>query len=453
MDQSDVSYLERIPPQSLEAEVSVLGAMMMDAGAIPEVIELLPVDSFYKDGHRRIYAAMVELFERNEPVDLTTLTNRLRDKGELESAGGAANLASILNSVPTAANVTYYARIVFKKFLLRRLIATATEIVGMGYAEEKEVDLVLDQAEQLIFDIAQRKVSRGVIPVADMLHDSFEAIEKLYAHKEHVTGIASGFRDFDLKTSGFQKSDLIIIAGRPSMGKSSLALNIAQHVGIREATPVALFSLEMSANQLVQRMLCAEARVDAHRLRTGYLSESDWPKLTTAAGVLSQSKIFIDDTPAITVLDVRAKTRRLMAKAPLGLIIIDYLQLMQSRREFDSRQQEISEISRSLKALARELNIPVIALSQLSRAVETRSDRRPQLADLRESGAIEQDADLVAFVYREEYYKPTPENEGIAEVIIGKQRNGPVGTVKLAFIKKYTRFENLAKVEAEKLAA
>lgn len=453
MDQADLSPMERIPPQSLEAEVSVLGAMMMAAGAIPEVIEILPVESFYKDSHRRIYAAMIELFERNEPVDLTTLTNRLRDKGELESAGGAANLASILNSVPTAANVTYYARIVFKKFLLRKLIATATEIVGMGYAEEKEVDLVLDQAEQLIFDIAQRKISRGVISVADMLHDSFEAIERLYAHKEHVTGLASGFRDFDIMTSGFQKSDLIIIAGRPSMGKSSLALNIAQHVGIREATPVALFSLEMSADQLVQRMLCAEARVDAHRLRTGFLSESDWPKLTTAAGVLSKSKIFIDDTPAITVLDVRAKTRRLMAKEPLGLIIIDYLQLMQSRREFDSRQQEISEISRSLKALARELNIPVIALSQLSRAVETRSDRRPQLADLRESGAIEQDADLVVFVYREEYYRPTPENEGMAEVIIGKQRNGPVGTVKLAFIKKYTRFENLAKVEEEKLAA
>lgn len=452
MNQSDVSSMQRIPPQSLEAEVSVLGAMMMDARAIPEVIEVLPGDSFYKDSHRRIYAAILELFERNEPVDLTTLTNRLRNKGDLEAVGGAVNLVSILNSVPTAANVTYYAKIVFEKALLRRLITTATEIVGMGYTEDQEVDVILNRAEQLIFDLAQRKISRGIISVADMLHDSFEAIEKLYANKQHVTGIASGFRDLDIMTSGFHASDLIIIAGRPSMGKSSLALNIAQHVGIKEATPVALFSLEMSAEQLVQRLLCAEARVDAHRLRTGYLAESDWPKLTTAAGTLSGSKIFIDDTPAIAVLDIMAKARRLMAREPLGLIIVDYLQLMQSRKGFDSRQQEISEISRSLKALARELSLPVIALSQLSRAVETRSDRRPQLADLRESGAIEQDADLVGFVYREEYYKPTPENEGIAELIIGKQRNGPVGTVKLAFIKKYTRFENLAKGEEEEFA-
>lgn len=438
---------EKIQPQALEAEMSVLGAMMMDKEAICKAVETLSEDAFYKTSHRKIFSAILDLFERNEPVDLVTLTHELKKKGELSNIGGAINLTTILNSVPTAANVEYYIRIVNEKALIRGLISTATEITSMAYQSTEDVPQLLDKAEQLIFNLVQRKISRDFVPIGDMLHDSFEMIEKLYARKAYVTGIPTGFVDLDVITSGFHPSDLIIIAGRPSMGKSSLALNIAQHAGSKEKIPVGIFSLEMSKEQLVYRMLCAEAKVDAHKLRTGYLGESDWPKLTTAAGVLKESPIYIDDTPAIPVLEIRAKARRLKAKYNVGLIIVDYLQLIQGRIQSDNRQQEISEISRSLKSLARELNIPVIALSQLSREVEKRGDKKPQLSDLRESGAIEQDADLVAFVYREEYYKPTPENEGIAEVIIGKQRNGPVGTVKLAFIKKYTRFENLAKVE------
>jgi replicative DNA helicase len=438
---------EKIQPQSIEAEMSVLGAMLMDKEAICKAVETLPEDAFYKTTHRKIYSAILDLFERNEPVDLVTLTNELKKKGELSNIGGPIYLTTILNSVPTSANVEYYIRIVNEKALIRGLIAAATEITSMAYQPTEDVAQMLDRAEQLIFNIVQRKVSRDFVHIGEMLHDSFETIEELYARKAHVTGIPSGFIDLDNLTTGFHPSDLIIIAGRPSMGKSSLALNIAQYASSREKIPVGIFSLEMSKEQLVQRMLCAEARVDAHKLRTGYLGEADWPKLTTAAGILAEAPIYIDDTPAIPILEIRAKARRLKAKYNVGLIIVDYLQLIQGRMQLENRQQEISEISRSLKSLARELNIPLIALSQLSREVEKRGERRPQLSDLRESGAIEQDADLVAFVYREEYYKPTPENEGIAEVIIGKQRNGPVGTVKLAFIRKYTRFENLAKVE------
>lgn len=438
---------EKIQPQSLEAEMSVLGAMMMDKEAICKAVETLSEDAFYKTTHRKIFSAILDLFERNEPVDLVTLTHELKKKGELSNIGGAIYLTTILNSVPTAANVEYYIRIVNEKALIRGLIAVATEITSMAYQPAEDVPQLLDKAEQLIFNLVQRKISRDFVHIGEMLHDSFEMIEKLYAKKAYVTGIPTGFVDLDVITSGFHPSDLIIIAGRPSMGKSSLALNIAQYAASKEKVPIGIFSLEMSKEQLVYRMLCAEARVDAHKLRTGYLGEADWPRLTTAAGVLKESPIYIDDTPAIPLLEIRAKARRLKAKYNVGLIIVDYLQLVQGRIQSDNRQQEISEISRSLKSLARELNIPVIALSQLSREVEKRGDKKPQLSDLRESGAIEQDADLVAFVYREEYYKPTPENEGIAEVIIGKQRNGPVGTIKLAFIKKYTRFENMAKVE------
>ncbi|MEW6097124.1 MAG: replicative DNA helicase [bacterium] len=438
---------EKIQPQSIEAEISVLGAMLMDKEAICKAVETLSEDAFYKTTHRKIYSAMLDIFERNEPVDLVTLTNELKKKGELGNIGGPIYLTTILNSVPTAANVEYYIKIVNEKAVIRGLISAATEITSMAYQPTEDVAQLLDKAEQLIFNIVQRKISRDFVHIGEMLHDSFEMIEQLYAKKACVTGIPSGFVDLDTLTSGFHQSDLIIIAGRPSMGKSSLALNIAQHAGSREKIPIGMFSLEMSKEQLVQRMLCAEARVDAHKLKTGYLGEADWPKLTTAAGVLADSPIYVDDTPAISILEIRAKARRLKAKYNVGLIVVDYLQLVQGRMQVDNRQQEISEISRSLKSLARELNIPVIALSQLSREVEKRSDRKPQLSDLRESGAIEQDADLVAFVYREEYYRPTPENEGIAEIIIGKQRNGPVGTVKLAFVKKYTRFENLARIE------
>jgi replicative DNA helicase len=439
--------LDRVPPQSLDAEMSVLGAALLDREAILKVIEILGPGYFYKTAHNIIFEAIIELFEKNEPVDLVTLTELLRKKDKLDEVGGAVALSELLNSVPTAANVEFYAKIVREKYILRRLINTGTQIVNMAYLEEEDVEDILDRAEQLIFDVVQKKVLRGFTHIKDMLHDSFEAIERLYAKKQHVTGISSGFIDLDEKTSGFHPSDLIIIAGRPSMGKSSLSLNIAQHAAVQEKVPVAIFSLEMSGEQVVSRLLCSEARVDAHKLRTGMLSEQDWPRLTTAAGILADADIFIDDTPAISMLELRAKARRLKLKHNIGLIIIDYLQLMQCRGKYESRQQEISEISRSLKALAKELNLPIIALSQLSRAVEARTTRRPQLSDLRESGAIEQDADLVLFVYRPEYYDPTPENEGIAEIIIGKHRNGPIGSLELAFIKKYARFENLSKIE------
>jgi len=441
--------IEKIPPQSIEAEMSMLGAMLMDKDAIGSAIELIEDDYFYRGVHQRIYQAIISLYEKNEPVDIVTLSEQLQHNNELASVGGSVYLTALLNSVPTAANIKYYAKIVQDKALLRKLITVATNIVTMGYEGGEDVTNVLDQAERMIFDVVQKKITREFVPLEAILHDSFELIEKLYKQKEHVTGVPSGFVDLDKYTSGFQPSDLIIIAGRTSMGKTSFALNIAMNAAIKSKVPAGIFSLEMSKEQLVQRVLCAEARVDANKLRTGYLSESDWPKLTTAAGVLAEAPIYIDDTPSLSVLEIRAKARRLKARHNIGLIIVDYLQLARgtSSRGRDNRQQEVSEISRSLKSLAREINAPVIALSQLSRAPEARTDKKPMLSDLRESGAIEQDADLVMFVYREEYYKPTEENQGIAEIIIGKQRNGPTGTVKLAFINRFTRFENLERVE------
>lgn len=445
--------LGKVPPQSIEAEMSVLGAMLMEKEAITRAVEQISEDVFYREAHRKIFTAILNLFDRNEPVDLVTLTEELSKRGELEEVGGATYLATVLNSVPSAANIDYYSKIVKEKAVLRGLINAGTVILSMAYQAEGEASEILDQAERLIFGVIQRKVSRDFVPLREMLYDTFEAIETLYKDKRAITGIPSGFIDFDIKTSGFQPSDLIIIAGRPSMGKTSFALNIAQYVGAKrdkpKPTPVAIFSLEMSKEQLVQRILCSEARVDAIKLRTGYLGETDWPKLTTAAGVLNEAEIYIDDTPSISILELRAKARRLKASHDIHLIIIDYLQLMQGPAKSESRQQEISDISRSLKSLARELNVPIIALSQLSRAVETRGgERRPQLSDLRESGALEQDADLVAFIYRPELYHPErAADKGIAEVIIGKQRNGPTDTVKLAFIKEYTKFENLTRTE------
>jgi len=441
--------IEKIPPQSIEAEMSMLGAMLMDKDAIGSAIELIEDDYFYRGVHQRIYQAIISLYEKNEPVDIVTLSEQLQHNNEVASVGGSVYLTALLNSVPTAANIKYYAKIVQDKALLRKLITVATNIVTMGYEGGEDVTNVLDQAERMIFDVVQKKITREFVPLEAILHDSFELIEKLYKQKEHVTGVPSGFVDLDKYTSGFQPSDLIIIAGRTSMGKTSFALNIAMNAAIKSKVPAGIFSLEMSKEQLVQRVLCAEARVDANKLRTGYLSESDWPKLTTAAGVLAEAPIYIDDTPSLSVLEIRAKARRLKARHNIGLIIVDYLQLARgtSSRGRDNRQQEVSEISRSLKSLAREINAPVIALSQLSRAPEARTDKKPMLSDLRESGAIEQDADLVMFVYREEYYKPTEENQGIAEIIIGKQRNGPTGTVKLTFINRFTRFENLERVE------
>ena len=437
----------RVPPQNIEAEKSVIGSMLVEKEAIGKGIEVLGNEEpFYKEAHKKIYSAIVELFMKNEPADLVTITEELRRKGDLEAIGGTSYLTELINSVPTAANVEYYAKIVLEKATLRGLINACDEIKNLSFESAEEVDRVVDSAEKIIFSVTQEKIKQDFLPIKHIIKDSFQAIEELYAKKEHVTGIPTGYREFDLRTSGLHGSELIVIAGRPSMGKTSFALGIAHKAGVEEKIPVALFSLEMSRNQLVQRMLCSEARVDAQKVRTGYLSESDWPKLTIAAGRLAEAPIFIDDTPAISVLEVRAKARRLKAEHNIGLIIIDYLQLMSGSGRIENRQQEISEISRSLKSLARELNVPVVALSQLSRASEQRQDPRPRLSDLRESGAIEQDADLVAFIFREELYNPDiPEDQRIAEINIGKQRNGPTGTLQLAFIKEYTRFENLAK--------
>jgi len=439
--------LEKLPPQNLEAEMAVLGSMLIDEEAISIVLESLDKDAFYKIAHRKVFEAITDLFNSNKAVDLITLTDELKRRNILEEIGGASFLTELVNSVPTAANVAYYVAIVKEKNILRNLINNATKIVAQCFEADGNVNELVDNAERLIFEVSNRRLGTSFMPMKEIIKESIESIDKLYQHKTHVTGLPTGFIELDTKTAGLQASDLIIIAGRPSMGKSALALGIAEYVGVVEKIPLAIFSLEMSKEQLVQRMLCSHARVDAHKVRTGYLSTSDWPRLTAAAGKLSDAPIFIDDTAAISVMELRAKARRLKAHHDIKLLIVDYLQLMRGLGQVESRQQEISDISRSLKALARELNIPVIAISQLSRAVESRNDHRPQLSDLRESGAIEQDADVVALILREEYYRPTPENQGIAEVIIAKQRNGPVGTIKLAFIKEYTRFENLAPSE------
>lgn len=439
--------LEKLPPQNLEAEMAVLGSMLIDDDAISVAAERLDKDAFYKDTHQRIFEAILELYNANKAVDLITLTDELKRKMLLEEIGGVSFLSALANSVPTAANIAHYVKIVKEKGILRTLISNSTKIVSLCYESDGNVDEVVDHAERLVFEVSDRKHHGSYIHLKEIIKDTIETIDRLYQNKEHVTGVPTGYIDFDLKTAGLQSSDLIVIAGRPSMGKSAFALGVAEYAGVVEKVPVAIFSLEMSKEQLVQRMLCAHAKVDAHKVRTGYLATSDWPRLTAAAGKLSEAPIFIDDTPAISVMELRAKARRLKAHHDIKLIILDYMQLMRGSGDIESRQQEISEISRSLKALARELSVPVIAISQLSRAVESRTDHRPQLSDLRESGAIEQDADVVVLILREEYYNPTPDNQGIAEIIIAKQRNGPVGSLKLAFIKEYTRFENIARLE------
>ncbi|MBI4549355.1 MAG: replicative DNA helicase [Candidatus Omnitrophica bacterium] len=422
--------------------MAVLGAMLFDETAVPRVIELLREGFFYAGGHQRIFSSIVNLFEKNRPVDLVTVTEELKGQNLLDKVGGASYLAQLAGQITTSANVEHYARIVREKAILRHLIESSTQIIQESFDGGVDAGAVLDHAEQLIFEISQSKIEGRFIALKDIIKDSIETIDKLYQRKEHVTGLATGYHEFDMKTAGLQPSDLIIVAGRPSMGKSALAAGICEHVGVELKRPVAFFSLEMSKESLVQRFLCSHARVDAQKVRTGYLSHTDWPRLTSAAGKLSESPIFIDDTPGVGVLELRAKARRLKSQFDIQLIVVDYLQLMQGRGRAESRQQEISEISRSLKALARELAIPVIAVSQLSRAVEARTGNRPQLSDLRESGAIEQDADLVVFVFREEYYNPTEDNKNKAELIIAKQRNGPVGSVEMAFIKEWTRFEN-----------
>lgn len=437
------SIVDRVPPYSVEAEQSVLGAMLLDAEAVLAAGEILRPEDFYQENHQHIFRTMVELANRGVACDLVTVSEALRQEGRLEAVGGIAYLSDLAAAVPSTANIEYYAHIVSEKSLLRQLIREANRIIEQSYAATDEASAILDEAERAILNVAQRRGGRDFLPVREALVEAFDRIEYLAQNHGVIPGLSTGFRDLDRLTSGLQPADFIVVAARPSMGKTSFCLNIAQHVAAVEKRPVALFSLEMSREQLVQRLLAAEARISGQKLRTGALDEEDWPRLVAAMGRLAELPIFIDDSPVLTVMDIRAKTRRLVQEHGPGLVIIDYLQLIQGHGRTESRQQEISEISRGLKALAREVKSPVVALSQLSRAVEQRVDKRPVLSDLRESGAIEQDADLVAFIYRDEYYNPDTDKKGIAEVIISKQRNGPTGVVQLAFLKDFTLFYNL----------
>jgi len=445
--------LYKVPPHHVEAEQSILGGILLDNQALNTVLEVLTRSDFYSDGHRKIFDAIVDLFERGEPCDIVTLSSNLKNRQTLESVGGMAYLSLLVENVTSAANIAYYVRIVKEKAILRDLITTATEILHKTYNAGTDIDSVLDEAEHAIFEISENKIRPSFHKIKDIVKDNFRELERLSERQDLITGVPTGFDKLDEITSGLQRSDLIIIAGRPSMGKTAFALNIAQSAALKSGISVAVFSLEMAKEQLVFRMLSSEAKVDSQRLRKGFLGETDWKKLVKASSDLSEASIYIDDSPAITVLEMKAKARRLKADVGLGLVILDYLQLMRSSGNKESREQEISEISRSLKALAKELNVPVVALSQLNRKVEDRTNRRPQMADLRESGAIEQDADVIAFIYRDEVYNKADDNpeKGIAEVIIGKQRNGPTGTVKLAFLEKYTCFENLARADVRSL--
>ncbi|MBP2628540.1 MAG: replicative helicase [Firmicutes bacterium] len=438
--------LDRIPPQNIEAEQAVLGAMLIEREAISKVAELLRPEDCYREAHRLIYNAMLELFNKNDAVDMVTVIEFLRKSDKLEAAGGISYITSLANSVPTAANVLYHAKIVEEKALLRQLINAATNIASLGYEDSEEVAGILDTAEKTILAVSSRKSGGEFTPIKSIIFDAFTKIEQLYASKGSITGLSTGFKDLDKLTSGLQPSDLILIAARPSMGKTAFVLNIAQHIGVKEKKAVALFSLEMSKEQLVQRMLCAESTIDSQRLRIGELEPNDWTKLVSGADRLSSAPIFIDDTSGITVMEMRSKCRRLKIEHDLKLIIIDYLQLMQGsgKKGSENRQQEISEISRALKGLAREIGVPVIALSQLSRSVESRQVKKPMLSDLRESGSLEQDADIVAFLYRDDYYNPDSEQKNITEVIIAKHRNGPVDTVQLFFHKQFTKFSDLS---------
>jgi len=437
-------FVDRMPPQNIEAEQAVLGAIFLESSALTLASEILIPEDFYRASHQKIFNAMLKVADKGEPVDLVTVTAELADAKMLEEIGGVSYLSELANSVPTAANVEYYARIVEEKSILRRLIRTATAIAQEGYTREDEIDSLLNEAEKRIMEVSQRKNAGAFQNIKDILVQTYDNIEMLHNRKGEITGIPTGFTELDRMTAGFQRSDLIIVAARPSVGKTAFALNIAQNVATKTNENVAIFSLEMSAQQLVMRMLCAEGNINAQNLRTGKLTPEDWGKLTMAMGSLSNAGIYIDDTPGIRISEIRAKCRRLKQESGLGMVLIDYLQLIQgSGRNRENRQQEVSEISRSLKALARELEVPVIALSQLSRGVEQRQDKRPMMSDIRESGSIEQDADIVAFLYRDDYYDKESENKNIIEIIIAKQRNGPVGTVQLAFIKEYNKFVNL----------
>jgi replicative DNA helicase len=439
---------DRTLPHNLEAEKCVLGAILIDNPSFNQAAEVIDAEDFFRDAHRRIFEKMVGLSDRSLPIDPVTLKDELARSGELDEVGGPAYVASLTDGVPRSANVEHYARIVKEKATLRRLIQSATAVLGQAYDAEQDADTLLDEAERSIFQIADRRRRDGFVPLGQLVGDGYNLIEKLQAHKGLVTGVPSGFVDLDELTSGFQRDDLVIVAARPSMGKTSLVLNVAMHCAAEAGKTVGIFSLEMGKEQLFLRMLTSEARVDAHRFRGGYLGEDDYSRLVAAFARMHEAKVFIDDSASVGMLEMRAKARRLKMEHGLDLLIVDYLQLMQGRGKFDNRQQELASISRSLKILAKELSVPILALSQLSRAPESRGDHRPQLSDLRESGALEQDADVVLFIFREDMYategERSPETEGVAEIIIGKQRNGPTGTVRLAFLKQFTRFENLA---------
>jgi replicative DNA helicase len=435
-------FFEKGLPSNLEAERSILGAILLDNSVCNQAMEMMRRDDFFLDSHRRIYDKMIMLSERGSSIDLVTLSEELRRATEFEQVGGATYIASLIDGVPRTDTIEPYVKIVKSKAILRKLITASNQIIARAFDEEDDPEVILDQAEQLIFQIAEDRVRAGFQHIGDVAQRRLEQIEQMSGRAEMITGVPTGFTDFDQMTSGLQRQDLVIIAARPSMGKTALALNMALYAA-KNGNTVGIFSLEMSAEQLVSRLLCAEARVDAHRLRTGYLNQEEWARLADALRRLCETKIFIDDTPGASVLEMRAKTRRLKAEHGLDLLIIDYMQLMSGRGRIESRQQEVSQISRDLKILAKELDVPVISLSQLSRATETRSDHKPQLSDLRESGSIEQDADVVCFIYRDEVYNPTDENRGTAELIVGKQRNGPTGSVMLAFLKEFTRFENM----------
>jgi replicative DNA helicase len=438
----------RVPPQNLEAEQSLLAGVLIDPEAINKVVDIVVSEDFYRDGHRRIFELMLDLYERNEPIDIVTVSSAAKDKGVLEKIGGVTYLNTLVDMMPTSANIMQYGKMVREKALLRGLIHVSTEIIEKGYEVETNIDTYVDDAEKMIFQISERKYKQSFFAVRDLVMENVKTIERLFQKKQAVTGLPTGFVELDKLTSGLQPSDLIIVAGRPSMGKTAFCLNIAQHVALTDGgnATVGIFSMEMSKEQIVMRFLSSESEVEFSKLRTGALSSAEWPKLAQAADTLYKAPIFIDDSPSLGVLDLRARARRLKKEHNLGLLVVDYLQLMRGRiSSSDRREQEISEISRSLKALAKELNIPVVAISQLNRMVEQREDKKPRLADLRESGAIEQDADLIIFIYRDEVYNKSPENplKGIAEIIIGKQRNGPIGEVEVAFLDKYTTFRNL----------
>jgi replicative DNA helicase len=441
----------RVPPQAVDVESQVLGAMLLEREAIAKVIEVLDEDAFHAEYHRKIFQAILALFDRSEPVDTITLAEELRRRGTLESIGGETYLVELTMKVTSGANVEYHARIVLEKSLMRSLIVTSSRVAERAYSSTEDAFDLLDEAEQSIFQISERRLKKSFVSMHSAVHDTLEMLEGIHGKHGGVTGVPTGFRDLDTLTGGWQNSDLIIVAGRPSSGKTAFALSLARNAAVHneKPAPVGIFSLEMAINQLVMRLLCAEAKVDAHLVRTGRLPEDDWKKLSLAAGRLTNTNIFIDDTASLGILELRAKARRLKAERNIGLIIVDYLQLMHGPKAAESREKEISAISRSLKALAKELGIPVIALSQLSRAVESRTDKRPILSDLRESGAIEQDADVVLFVHRPEMYTDPNSDEGRevagkADIIIGKQRNGPIDDVKLAFVHRYARFANLA---------